>query len=95
MIILLDVFSILMLSSISGSYSEDDTQHNIEHLKKTDWFQQYLKQQPHQCSLPISDKDVRKVIGRLNNKKLAKNPQREAYQRIVTKVLKRKIFVSQ
>lgn len=94
MIILLDVFSILMLSSISGSYSEDDTQHNIEHLKKTDWFQKYLKQQPYR-DLLIFDKDVRKVIGRLNNKKLAKNPQREAYQRIVTKVLKRKIFVSQ
>ncbi|AIF65584.1 hypothetical protein GZ22_02250 [Terribacillus saccharophilus] len=94
MIILLDVFSILMLSSISGSYSEDDTQHNIENLKKTDWFQQYLKQQPYR-DLLISDKDVRKVIGRLNNKKLAKNPQREAYQRIVTKALQQKFFVSQ
>jgi hypothetical protein len=93
MIILLDVFSILMLSSISGSFSEDDTQHNIEQLRKTDWFQKYLNQQPYR-DLLIFDKDVRKVIGRLNNKKLAKNPQRQAYQHIVTKVLQRKIIVS-
>lgn len=93
MVLLLDVFNLMLLSSLTGTYEEDDIQHNIEQLRKTEWFQQYLKQQPYR-DLLIYDKDVRKVIGKLNDKKLAKNPQRQAYQRIITRALQRKIIVS-
>ena len=93
MVLLLDVFNLMLLSSLTGTYEEDDIQHNIEQLRKTEWFQQYLKQQPYR-DLLIYDKDVRKVIGKLNGKKLAKNPQRQAYQRIITRALQRKIIVS-
>jgi len=93
MIILLDLFHLMLLSSVAGTYNEDDIQHNMEQLRKTEWFQQYLKQQPYR-DLLIFDEDVRKAIGKLPNKKLAKAPQRQAYQRVVTKALQQKIIVS-
>ncbi|QXE02281.1 hypothetical protein [Terribacillus sp. DMT04] len=93
MVFLVDAFNLIASYTYAYNVSEDDIQENMEQLRKTDWFQQYLKSEPYR-QLLITDKGVRVRIGKLNNKRLAKNPHKESYQHIVTKALQKKIIVS-
>ncbi|MFP7494604.1 hypothetical protein SFC66_12505 [Terribacillus saccharophilus] len=93
MLLLMDACNLLFSYVNWRSVDEDDIQMNIEQLKRTDWFQQYLHKQPYR-DLIVFDKAVRNTIGRLTNKRLVKNPHRQAYQRILTKALHRRIIIT-
>jgi hypothetical protein len=92
MVLLVDACNLIFSYAYAYNVSEDDIQANMEQLRKNDWFQQYVRCEPYR-QLLISDKDVRRRIGKLNNKRLAKNPHKESYQHIVTKALQKKIIV--
>ncbi|WP_078379903.1 hypothetical protein [Sutcliffiella halmapala] len=59
----------------SKNVTEEVIEKNIEHLKQYDWFTRFLENESFQ-KLISKDQDVRYIIGKLNQKKLQKNPNK-------------------
>lgn len=72
--ILLDIFNLFVYLPFL-KVDEEEIGKNIRHLKKQDWFQNYLQHEEFR-NIIIHDKDVRQLIGKFSEKKL----RRPAYQ---------------
>lgn len=68
------IIAIMIISELIPFRSEvtgDDIVQNMRHLKKHQWFKDYLNDETYQ-SLIVSNKIVRKTIGKFNTNKLSK-----------------------
>lgn len=68
---------------------EEDIGRNINHLKKYKWFQDLLNNQEHK-QLIIHDKDVRRVIGTFDSKKMDKNFFQDRYRKKIQNIIQQK-----
>lgn len=72
------------------SVSEEDIGKNINRLKKYKWFKELLDNEEYQ-QLIIYDRDVRKVIGKFNNKKIDKRFFQNRYRKKLQSILQHKL----
>lgn len=70
--------------------SAEDISENLNSLKKYSWFQDLLKNERYK-QLIVHDNDVRKLIGRFNNKKLNKGYFQNKYRRKLQCILQQKL----
>lgn len=66
--------------------SEDDIGRNMRTLKKKDWFQQFLTNAKFR-NLIIYDRDIRRLIGRCNTKRL----ETKIYDRLFRRKLHKRL----
>ncbi|RYG71963.1 hypothetical protein EU245_12120 [Lentibacillus lipolyticus] len=71
------------------SVDEDDIGKNIKRLKKYNWFQELLGDKDYK-QLIIHDKDVRKVIGKFDDKKIDKKFFQNRYRKKLQNILQQK-----
>ncbi|WP_079529588.1 hypothetical protein [Halobacillus hunanensis] len=83
---LMDLMSVITFSPPITDVTEEDICENIRHLKKNEWFQRDLSHADFR-KLIVSNKDVRFAIGKLNTKRLKRNPYKYKYQRKIQKVM--------
>lgn len=70
--------------------NEEDIGRNTNHLKKYKWFQELLKNKEYK-QLIVHDKDVRKVIGKFDSKKIDKNFFQNRYRNRLQNTLQQKL----
>ncbi|MEI3614163.1 hypothetical protein [Pseudogracilibacillus sp. SO30301A] len=66
--------------------SEEDIGENLKHLKKHQWFKNYLSNEEHK-KLIVHNKNVRKIIGGLKTRKLEREPYLLRCQKKINKIL--------
>ena len=69
---------------------EEDISRNINTLKKYEWFNKYYENEQY-VQLMIHNKNVRKMIGCLNTKKIANPKYQSFYQKKLDKILQKQI----
>lgn len=69
---------------------EEDIGRNLKHLKKYQWFQNYLNDEKYR-ELIIHNKDVRQVIGKFKSDKLEKDSYNMKCQKRLHKMLLKKL----
>ena len=69
---------------------EEDIERNTNRLKKYKWFQELLRDKEYR-QLIIHDKDVRKVIGKFNDKKIDKVFFQSRYRKKLQNILQQKL----
>ena len=72
------------------SVDEEDIGKNVSRLKKHKWFQELLSDKGFK-QLIIHDKDVRKVIGKFNDKKIGKEFFQNRYRKKLQNILQKKL----
>ncbi|MCF3943034.1 hypothetical protein [Oceanobacillus alkalisoli] len=72
------------------SVDEEDIGKNVSRLKKHKWFQELLSDKGFK-QLIIHDKDVRKVIGKFNDKKIDKEFFQNRYRKKLENILQQKL----
>lgn len=70
--------------------SEEDIGRNLMHLKKYQWFQNYLHNEKYR-ELIIHNNDVRQAIGKFKSNKLDKDSYNMKCQKRLHKVLLKKL----
>ncbi|WP_240378006.1 hypothetical protein [Bacillus piscicola] len=85
------VFAVVVFVNIGGfipflKVDEEDIERNIKHLKRQQWFQNYLNDEKYR-ELIIHNKDVRLVIGKFKNNKLGRVSYQEKCQEKLHKTL--------
>lgn len=71
---------------------EEDIGRNTNRLKKYKWFQELLSDKEYK-QLINHDKDVRKVIGKFNDKKIDKRFFQNRYRKKLQNVLQQKLNI--
>ena len=84
--VLRNFISIISFAPFWPDVTEEDIGKNIEILKKYEWFQKYLADETFK-ELIVYDKDVRTVIGELNNHKIDRGSYRNRSEKKIRKVL--------
>ncbi|WP_163530074.1 hypothetical protein [Halobacillus ihumii] len=84
--VLMGLISVITFSPPIPDVTEEDICENIRFLKKNEWFRRDLKH-PESRKMIVSNKDVRFAIGKLNTKRLKRNPYKYKYQRKIQKVM--------
>lgn len=69
---------------------EEDIGGNINRLKKYKWFQELLGDEKYK-QLIVHDKDVRRVIGKFDDKKIDKNIFQNRYRKKLQNVLQQRL----
>ncbi|MBM7586546.1 tmRNA-binding protein [Bacillus pakistanensis] len=85
MAILIDLLNLIVYLPFRKVQQEDIVR-NINHLTKYEWFQNFIKEEQYR-KLIIHDKDVRKLIGKFNNKKMERNSYRLKCQEKLYRIL--------
>jgi hypothetical protein len=70
--------------------NEEDIGRNLKHLRKYQWFQNYLNDEKYR-ELIIHNKDVRQAIGKFKSNKLEKDSYNMKCQKRLHKVLLKKL----
>src|SRR5699024_653640 len=86
----LDILGCISLWGQWPEVSGADINNNIKLLKKTHWFQTFLKNEEYR-ELIIHNNDVRYEIGDLNTNRLKRNIQNDRYRRKIQRLLEKKI----
>jgi hypothetical protein len=76
-------------SIFSKEVTEERIERNIVALQKIDWFRALLANETYH-HLIHHNKDVRYAIGRLNLKKLKKDPSNPRFQRAIKRAIQKK-----
>lgn len=84
--VLLDLLGIISFWGPYPDVDEADINHNIQLLKKNQWFQALMNDEKYR-KLIVHDQDVRYEIGYLNTERLKKNVHKERYRKRIQKVL--------
>ena len=70
--------------------SEEEIGKNINRLKKHKWFQELLDNKEYKQLITL-DKDVRKIIGKFNDKQIDKKFSQIKYRKKLQNILQRKL----
>ena len=70
--------------------SEADISRNIATLKKYEWYKDYYQNEQY-THLIIYNKKVRKVLGSLNNNRIANPKYQSFYKKKIDKVLRKQL----
>ena len=70
--------------------SEADISRNIATLKKYEWYKDYYQNEQY-THLIIHNKKVRKVLGSLNNTRIANPKYQSFYKKKIDKVLRKQL----
>jgi uncharacterized protein YktA (UPF0223 family) len=73
----------------SLAVNEEDIGRNTNLLKKYKWFQELLNDKAYR-KLIVHDNDVRKIIGKFNDKKIDKKCFQNRYQKRLQSILEQK-----
>ncbi|MFC4025495.1 hypothetical protein ACFOUV_17060 [Oceanobacillus longus] len=89
------VFAVVVFVNIGGflpflKVDEEDIGRNIKHLKRQQWFQNYLNDEKYR-GLIIHNRDVRQVIGNFKSSKLDRESYQERCQEKLHKILFNKL----
>lgn len=87
--IILDLLNLTLHIPFLKVY-EEDIGRNLKHLKKHQWFQNYLNNEKYR-ELIIHNKDVRQAIGKFKSNKLDKDSYNMKCQKRLHKVLLKKL----
>lgn len=90
MTIILDILNLITYIPQYLHPDQSQISTNIEKLKKLRWYQELYKVEKFK-NLIISDEEVRKIIGRLNAKKLSQKNYQFKAQRKLERVLAKKV----
>ena len=69
---------------------EEDISRNITTLKRYEWFKAYLQNEQY-AQLIIHNKNVRKMLGSLNTKRITNPKYQSFYKRKIDKVLQKQL----
>ena len=87
--IIIDFFNFLVYLPFLKP-DEEDISRNIHTLKKYEWFKEYYKNEQY-VQLIIQNKNVRKKIGTLNTKRIAKPKYQTFYKKKIDKILQKNL----
>ncbi|WP_417899764.1 hypothetical protein ABN702_05600 [Bacillus haimaensis] len=73
-------------SIFSKEVTEEKIEKNIGTLQKNDWFRELLANEPYHQFIHHNT-DVRYEIGRLNTKKVEKNPSNPRFQKAIKRAI--------
>lgn len=88
--ILLELLGAVVDLCLLKDVQEEDIERNINKLKQSTWFQDYLKHEPYR-KLIVSDQDVRQRIGKFKTKKLDNFGYLEKCHVKLERVLRKKV----
>ncbi|MER2109248.1 MAG: hypothetical protein ABS949_20190 [Solibacillus sp.] len=69
---------------------EEDISRNLRTLKKYEWFKKYYENEQY-AQLIIHNKNVRKMLGSLNTKRIANPKYQSFYKKKIDKVLRKQL----
>lgn len=75
-------------SIFSKEVTEEKIEKNIALLQKNDWFRELLANEANH-QLILQNTDVRYLIGRLNTKKVEKDPANPRFQRAIKRAIQK------
>ena len=71
-------------------HDEEDISRNINTLKKYDWFKAYYENEQY-VHLIIHNKNVRKMLGTLNTKRIANPKYQSFYKKKIDNLLRKQL----